>query len=139
MPGGDRTGPMGMGPRTGRAAGYCAGYDRPGYTNDFGRGGYGGGSGWGRGGGYGRGRGGGGWGRGRGYGWGRGGGYGYGNGMGPAVGQTPYPTWGAPPWGAAPTTEDELEMLKGEHENLKKILADIQKRIKDLQAKPEKN
>ena len=33
MPAGDRTGPNGMGPRTGRGAGYCAGYDRPGYTN----------------------------------------------------------------------------------------------------------
>lgn len=33
MPGGDRTGPMGMGPMTGRAAGYCAGYPVPGYTN----------------------------------------------------------------------------------------------------------
>lgn len=30
MPRGDRTGPMGQGPRTGRAAGYCAGHDRPG-------------------------------------------------------------------------------------------------------------
>ena len=26
MPGGDRTGPMGMGQMTGRGAGYCAGY-----------------------------------------------------------------------------------------------------------------
>ena len=26
MPGGDGTGPMGMGPMTGRGAGYCAGY-----------------------------------------------------------------------------------------------------------------
>lgn len=33
MPGGDRTGPMGMGPRTGRAAGYCAGSGVPGYAN----------------------------------------------------------------------------------------------------------
>ena len=38
-----------MGPMTGRAAGYCAGYDRPGYANPgFGRG-FGGGYGWGRG------------------------------------------------------------------------------------------
>ena len=29
MPRGDRTGPMGAGPMTGRAAGYCAGYDMP--------------------------------------------------------------------------------------------------------------
>ncbi|MHB0878209.1 MAG: DUF5320 domain-containing protein [Anaerolineae bacterium] len=33
MPRGDRTGPEGMGPRTGRAAGFCAGYDVPGYAN----------------------------------------------------------------------------------------------------------
>lgn len=33
MPGGDGTGPNGMGPKTGRAAGYCAGYDMPGYAS----------------------------------------------------------------------------------------------------------
>jgi len=33
MPGGDRTGPMGMGPRTGWGAGYCAGYGVSGFTN----------------------------------------------------------------------------------------------------------
>ncbi len=33
MPGGDRTGPVGMGPRTGRSAGFCAGYGVPGYAN----------------------------------------------------------------------------------------------------------
>jgi len=33
MPRGDRTGPMGMGPRTGRAAGTCAGSWRPGYSD----------------------------------------------------------------------------------------------------------
>jgi len=33
MPGGDRTGPMGLGPMTGRAAGYCAGYPVPGFMN----------------------------------------------------------------------------------------------------------
>lgn len=37
MPRGDRTGPAGMGPRTGRAAGYCAGYSTPGYTRAMGR------------------------------------------------------------------------------------------------------
>jgi hypothetical protein len=35
MPGGDRTGPRGYGEMTGRRAGYCAGYDRPGYENSF--------------------------------------------------------------------------------------------------------
>ena len=35
MPGGDRTGPSGMGRRTGRIAGFCAGYPAPGYANPF--------------------------------------------------------------------------------------------------------
>ena len=39
MPRGDRTGPAGMGPMTGRGAGYCAGYSVPGFANPaFGRG-----------------------------------------------------------------------------------------------------
>jgi len=33
MPGGDGTGPAGMGSMTGRAAGYCAGYPVPGFMN----------------------------------------------------------------------------------------------------------
>jgi len=33
MPWGDGTGPMGRGPMTGRAAGFCAGYAVPGYAN----------------------------------------------------------------------------------------------------------
>ena len=41
MPRGDRTGPQGMGPRTGRGAGYCAGYDSPGYANQGFGGGFG--------------------------------------------------------------------------------------------------
>ena len=41
MPAGDRTGPQGMGPKTGRGAGYCAGYDHPGYANPGFYGGYG--------------------------------------------------------------------------------------------------
>lgn len=35
MPGGDRRGPRGDGPRTGRMAGYCSGYDQPGCMNDL--------------------------------------------------------------------------------------------------------
>ncbi len=57
MPGGDRTGPWGYGPRTGRAMGYCSGYDMPGYAGPYGCGG---------GGRFGRGRG---MGRGLGRGW----------------------------------------------------------------------
>ncbi len=33
MPRGDRTGPWGAGPMTGRAAGYCAGYPAPGFAS----------------------------------------------------------------------------------------------------------
>lgn len=55
MPRGDRTGPLGMGPKTGRAAGFCAGNDRPGFMNPAG-GGMGFGRGAGGGGGRGRGR-----------------------------------------------------------------------------------
>ncbi|HTU00330.1 MAG TPA: DUF5320 domain-containing protein [Candidatus Sulfotelmatobacter sp.] len=53
MPGGERTGPMGRGPMTGRMAGYCGGFDAPGLMNrvgppDFGARGAqrGGGRGW---------------------------------------------------------------------------------------------
>lgn len=33
MPAGNGTGPLGLGPMTGRAAGYCAGFPVPGYVN----------------------------------------------------------------------------------------------------------
>ena len=33
MPFGDGTGPMGLGPMTGRRAGFCAGFGMPGFTN----------------------------------------------------------------------------------------------------------
>jgi len=33
MPAGDKTGPEEMGPKTGRGAGCCAGYDHPGYMH----------------------------------------------------------------------------------------------------------
>lgn len=33
MPRGDRTGPAGTGSQTGRAAGFCAGYNTPGFQN----------------------------------------------------------------------------------------------------------
>ena len=57
MPGGDRTGPAGMGPKTGRGAGHCAGLSTAGYANTMpGRG-------------FARGRGGRGFGRGMGFRW----------------------------------------------------------------------
>ena len=68
MPRGDRTGPWGSGPMSGRGMGYCSGSTNPGYMSPgpgygFGRGG-GFGRGFGRGFGLGRG-----FGRGRGFGW----------------------------------------------------------------------
>jgi len=36
MPGGDGTGPLGMGSRTGRGAGICNGFSTPGYANPVG-------------------------------------------------------------------------------------------------------
>lgn len=39
MPRGDRTGPEGFGPRTGRSLGYCSGYDSPGFAHGRGCGG----------------------------------------------------------------------------------------------------
>ena len=55
MPWGDRTGPLGLGPRTGRGLGFCSGFSSPGFTKakgpgwGFGRGWWGFGRGWGRG------------------------------------------------------------------------------------------
>ena len=118
MPGGDGTGPVGAGPMTGRAAGFCAGYGMPGYMNPVG----------------GRGRGFWGWGRGRGGGWGRGRGFGYGVGrFGWAPTMGAYPAYGpmVPP---APTREQELEGLKQQAAHLQGALEDIQKRIEELKA-----
>lgn len=56
MPGGDRTGPLGNGPLTGRGAGFCRGFGIPGFFSRWTGGRRGGGRGFGfGGGGYGRG------------------------------------------------------------------------------------
>jgi hypothetical protein len=119
MPGGDRTGPGGFGPMTGRRAGYCAGYSVPGYMNPVG--GYGG---------YGRGRGGG---RGR-RNW-----Y-YQTGMpGWSRASYGYPAWGgyAPP--VAPYANmpvqapaAEMDMLKQEADYLREELKAIEERLDSL-------
>lgn len=44
MPGGDRTGPRGLGPLTGRAAGFCTGGEGPGRTSPLPGRGFGGGA-----------------------------------------------------------------------------------------------
>lgn len=115
MPRGDRTGPMGMGPMTGRAAGYCAGYNVPGYANPIPGRGYG--MGWG-----------GGWGRG----W-RWRNWYYATGL-PGWARFGYaPTYG--PYAPQPTKEQEAEMLKEQAEWLRGQLDAISQRIAELEQK----
>ena len=130
MPGGDRTGPAGMGPMTGRAAGFCAGYPVPGYMNPVGGRGY-----WGRGGG---------WGRRNWYyatglpGWARAG-YGlpaWGGGVSPyAYGGAVNPyAYGGAPFAPAITPQQELDALKGQAEYLEDSLEGIKKRIEEIES-----
>ena len=128
MPGGDRTGPMGMGPMTGRGAGYCAGYGAPGFVSG------------------GRGFGGGGRGRGRGWrnwfyatgvpGWQRASwgwpAFGFGGGVAPSV---PPVAPSVPP--VAPPTmsrDQELDLLRRQAEGFAGALDEIRRRIEELEA-----
>lgn len=122
---------MGMGPMTGRGAGYCAGYDRPGYANPLPGGGFG--TGWGRGGWRGH-PWGGGWGLGRGWrhwyyatglpGWAR-------LGYAPAWGAPP--AWAYDPYAAPPAPEQEAEFLRAQAERLEEQLDAITSRIEALE------
>jgi hypothetical protein len=128
MPRGDRTGPAGQGPRTGRGMGYCSGYATPGYMNP----GPGMGLGMGRGMGGGRGGGGRGW-RNMYYatglpGWAR-------ADWLPAYGQPPVAPYGAVPYGPAPTAADEAEFLKSQAEYFEGALNDIKTRLSELERK----
>ncbi len=120
MPLGDGTGPAGLGPMTGRAAGYCAGYPVPGYMNPIAGRGY-----WG-------------WG-GRGGGWGRRNWF-YATGLsGWQRAQYGYPTQGGLyPYGASVpptvTKEQELEALKNQAGYFEETLGKIRKRIEELEA-----
>ena len=133
MPFGDGTGPMGLGPMTGRAAGYCAGYSVPGYMNPIpGRGFWGGGRG-----------------RGRGWrhwyyatglpGWARAGSL-------PAWGAPPYVPYGAPgaplaygtPYAPPATREQELDFLKGQAEYLEDALEGVRKQMQEVEAEAKK-
>ena len=113
MPGGNGTGPAGLGAMTGKGAGFCAGYAVPGCANPVGGRGY--------------------FGRSRGF-WGRGGGRGWRNWF--------YAT-GIPGWARAnfrfsgpvtPTvaTEQEVEGLKQQAEFLQNSLNQINERIEQL-------
>lgn len=128
MPRGDRTGPMGMGPLTGRGAGYCAGFAAPGFTNPGGGRGFGMGGG-GRGGGFGN----------------RGGGRGWRN-MFHATGlpgwlrfgQAPTPFGYAPAAGGAvsgpqPNQALELQALRNQAAALQTELAAVQQRLQEIE------
>lgn len=115
MPGGDRTGPRGMGPMTGRGAGYCAGAGVPGYANAL---------------------------PGRGMGWGGGsGGWGRGNRWRHWYYATGVPGWAragyAPPWApgpmAAPPAAEEAGYLKEQAAYLQQQLEAISRRIQELE------
>ena len=124
MPRGDATGPIGMGPMTGRGAGYCAGYGMPGYMNNISGRGFG--MGFGRGAGFG----------GRG---GRGGGFGFRNRF--------YAT-GVPGWAwyggsvAAPYQKSDPELEKqalgNQAEMLQAELDAIKNRLEELNTKTQK-
>ncbi len=123
MPGGDGTGPAGMGPMTGRAAGFCVGYAAPGYANFVGGCGY-----WGRG-----------MGRGRGFGV-QGGGRGWRN----QFYATGLPGWARPgfgfsgPVGPTVTPNEELESLKQQAEFLQNSLSQVSERIGQLEKENKK-
>jgi hypothetical protein len=121
MPGGNRTGPRGAGPMTGRAAGYCAGYPVPGYTNP--------GRGYGRG--FGRG-----WGRGYGRGWGRGFGRGWYAHPPPVIFQPAYPQV-YPPVTQQQSTQQEVASLENYQKELVAENADIEKEMKDIKVRIE--
>ena len=109
MPGGDGTGPAGMGPMTGRAAGFCAAYPVPGYANPVGGHGY--------------------WRRGRGGGWGR----------RNRFYAADIPGWARSGYGflgsvtTAPTTIEELESLRQQAEFLQNSLSQVNERIGQLE------
>jgi hypothetical protein len=112
MPRGDRTGPSGLGPGTGRAFGYCYGYDSPGFTKGPGRG-------------MGRG-----YGFGRGMGMGRGMGFGRGRYFGPAY---PGLYQSGDPWRQPMSKDEEIKFLKSEADVLKRSQKDIEKRLGELE------
>jgi hypothetical protein len=130
MPRGDGTGPAGMGPMTGRGAGFCAGYGMPGYMNPM--------AGWGPGPRGGRGFFGRGGGRGRRTwfwatgltGWQR-----------AAMGWPAYgpPAWGAPPAAPyQPTAEQELAALREQVTFMEESMKEAQERIRELEKEGEK-
>ncbi|MCW4019334.1 MAG: DUF5320 domain-containing protein [Candidatus Bathyarchaeota archaeon] len=120
MPRGDRTGPWGAGPMTGRAAGYCAGYSTPGFANQ--------GRGYGRG--FGRG-----WRRGFGRGWNRGFGRGYTYPQ-PAIVQPTDPQTNLPT-AQSQVPEQEIAALENYQKDLVAEKADLEQEMTGVTARIE--
>ncbi len=118
MPGGDGSGPQGLGPMTGRAAGFCAGYGVAGYANPWPRGGWGG-------------RGG----RGRGWrAWGAG--FGARRGVAPVAGVVPVaPAPAVAPVPAESGIAEELDALRRQTANLVGALDAIASRLEALESR----
>lgn len=112
MPRGDRTGPNGMGSKTGRGAGYCNGFSTPGYLNSAA----------GFGGAYGRGR-----------------GCGRGRGMGYGMGASLRGRYAAsmPPVAPSAAPFDEKAALKAQAGALEAQLTQINQRLIDLDGETE--
>jgi len=120
MPGGDRTGPGGLGPMTGRGAGQCAGNTAPGFANR----------------GQGLGRRGGGQGMGRGAGLGRGPGMGGGRGWRNMFHLSGLPGWmrfgqGGTPAQPGPVVDERLN-LEQQAEALKAQLEQVNQRMSEI-------
>ncbi|HQC52303.1 MAG TPA: DUF5320 domain-containing protein [Lentisphaeria bacterium] len=124
MPRGNGTGPLGQGAKTGRGAGFCAGFSAPGFANA----------------GFGCGRGRGlGFGRGAGFGRGFGGGQGFGRGAGRGFGRG-FANWGGAAFdnataAATPTAEQESDILQKQAEYLEANLQEIRQRLAELKEK----
>jgi hypothetical protein len=118
MPRGDGTGPMGMGSMTGRALGYCAGFNTPGYANPAGARGFAAGAGR------------------RGFNCGGRGFYGGGHGNRNMYYATGLPGWmrgqGSFPSQSNLSHEDEADRLKSLETSIVKELEEIRKRISEL-------
>ena len=109
MPRGNGTGPFGQGPRTGRGAGFCAGFDKPGFVS-------------------------GGQGRGQGQGMGRGMGRGFrGKGRGLMRGNRFFDGLGSRFFGED-ASASEIEMLKAQAESLEAASEEIKERIAALES-----
>lgn len=115
MPGGDRTGPLGGGTRTGRGLGYCSGYEQAGYTVPQPAQGLGLGFRWG------------GRGCGRGYGRVYNRGYHFRANFRPEQSNVTIPTPSA-------SQEQEIDSLKAQAQELQNVLQQIQERLDQLEA-----